>query len=82
MFCRNANEIGSIVLSFPTSNNNGIICAKSSLLDVLCCREGKGLHQAELVKLSKEAKGLTAAVAELKAEKEKMSSSLHARENN
>ena len=40
------------------------------------------MHQTELVKLSKEAKGLTAAVAELKAEKEKMNSSLHARENN
>ena len=40
------------------------------------------MHQAELVKLSKEAKELTAAVAELKAEKEKMNSSLHARENN
>ena len=40
------------------------------------------MHQAELVKLNKKAKGLTAAVAELKAEKEKMNSSLHARENN
>jgi len=45
-------------------------------------RESKGLHQTELVKLSKEAHGLTAAVAELKAEKEKMNSSLRARENN
>ena len=40
------------------------------------------MDQAELVKLSKEAKELTAAVAELKAEKEKMNSSLRARENN
>ena len=40
------------------------------------------MHQTELVKLSKEAKELTAAVAELKAEKEKMNSNPHARENN
>ena len=40
------------------------------------------MYQAELVRLSKEAKELTAAVALLKAEKEKMNSSLHARENN
>ena len=40
------------------------------------------MDQAELVKLSKEAKELTAAVAELKAEKEKMNSSLRGRENN
>ena len=40
------------------------------------------MHQAELIKLSKDAKELTAAVSELKVEKEKMNSSLHARENN
>ena len=40
------------------------------------------MRQAELVKLNKEAKELTAAVAELKAEKERMNSSLLARENN
>ena len=40
------------------------------------------MHQSELVKLSKKAKELTAAVANLKAEKEKMNSSLHARKNN